>query len=110
MCYRYHLGPVSGPLPEVEEAAESKALETAGEKKPTLGSIINIRDFELAAPKLLPSKSFACEYSDIPRYNIVLTCSRLQSRCRQRVHLTLEPRLLASDSIPAPCSTAYWNN
>jgi hypothetical protein len=51
-------------VPEVEEDAKSKALEvTPREKKPTLGAIINIRDFELAAPKLLPPKSFACQCS-----------------------------------------------
>jgi hypothetical protein len=49
-------------VPEVEEDAKSKAPEfTPGEKKPTLGAIINIRDFELAATKLLHPKSFACQ-------------------------------------------------
>lgn len=52
-------------MPEVEKDAGSNPPEvTLGEKKPTLGSIINIRDFELAAPKLIAPRSFACKYTE----------------------------------------------
>jgi L-lactate dehydrogenase (cytochrome) len=54
-----NMGLVTGPSPPDQEKKSVAVI--AKEKRVLLSSIINIRDLEIAASKLLPPRSFACE-------------------------------------------------
>jgi hypothetical protein len=67
-----------------------------------LSSIINIRDFEIAASKLLPPRSFACKRLSPSLSQLPLTIHSLQNWRKRRIHSTMEPFILARNPFPSP--------
>jgi hypothetical protein len=70
---RFNLGPVTESEGNgAEEVKANKSPEAAPTsiqrtKRVSIKSIINIRDFELAAAQNLPAKSFACRLPNPPQ-------------------------------------------
>lgn len=106
--YSSHLGHV--PTEPVSPALNENKLMSV-KKTPKLSSMISLSDFEYAASKGIPERSFACKYLVQRTINSVLTrVNSCQVRCRGRICLQLEQGQLESNSLPSSCITADWNH